>query len=68
MGWFATYKALKDGTGPYGDVAQSLKGEADPPRTLGGALHKIDQEIASGSFSPDKEATVRIATWRGRLK
>lgn len=66
MGWFATYTALKEGTGPYGDVSQSLKGEADPPRTLGIALKKINEEITDGIFTPDTTTNQRIAYWKNR--
>lgn len=66
MGWFATYKALQDGIGPYGDVAQSLKGEVDPPRTLSVALEKIDKAISAGIYSPDDTAEKRITYWKNK--
>lgn len=48
MGWFATYKALKDGSGPYGTVEQSLKRECDPPRTLRIALDALERDDPQG--------------------
>jgi len=63
MGWFSTATALKLGKGAYGTVAQSLKGEADPPRTLRVALDKIAFEISEGFYFPSRSASARLAYW-----
>ncbi len=67
MGWYATYKALVDGRGPYGSVKEALHGESDPSRTLSVALGKIKDEINAGILAPDRNAKIRIAYWKRRF-
>lgn len=67
MGWFAVYRALRDGRGPYGTVQGTLRGECDPHRALLIALAAIEREIALGNYCPDKKARARIAYWKRRV-
>lgn len=66
MGWYATAQALKKGEGPYGTVKESLKGESDPPATLSTALAQICVEIVDKTYTPDRNARIRILYWAKR--
>jgi hypothetical protein len=66
MGWYATAQALKEGTGAYGTVAESLRGESDPPRTLSVALAQVFTEVASGEFLPERNGQQRLVYWARR--
>ena len=68
MGWYATSQAIKNGNGPYGTVAQSLKDESDPNRTLSVALRQVKEQISSGFYTPDKKAKLRISHWGKRAR
>jgi len=72
MGWYATSMALKYGTCSYGTVSQSLKGEAQPHRTLAVALQEVEREIASELWSPHprlrRSVNSRLAYWRKRSR
>jgi hypothetical protein len=67
MGWYATYQALKTGTGPYGTVKESLRGETDPFRTLSVALAELRSDAAKDGPQPDANTRRRCAYWHRRL-
>lgn len=66
MGWFATYKALENGTGPYGSVRESLWGESDPTRTLHVALDHVNHDLHHRTLVLDRSARARISHWAKR--
>lgn len=70
MGWYATYKALLNGTGPYGTVKESLVGESDPRRTLDVALDHAIHDLGSNlKLDISRSLKSRIsywARWNGR--
>lgn len=59
MGWFAVSEALLTGSGAYGSVRDTLKGEVDPRRSLYIAIREIGSQ---GRL--DAKVKRRIAYWK----